>query len=256
MHQLFQPKRVAAFAILFALYQSAEGVGDLLLHSFAVQAALMTAMVLAAWPVGRWLLGARGYDAYALEPRRGALAWLIGGGTLAIAAKAAALAVGLRLGAYTVADSGFGLPAGSGLALVIAGAAAVTFIPSIAEDILTRGFWWRQSNPAWRGVGFVFGSSLIYVLNHVYRLADGPGVWVMLFCFGTAYAAALARSGSLWAAVGLHWGWNFANTVLDAAPGLSGDARLTPWISATVHLVLTAIIVLIPVARSSRPQPG
>ena len=43
------------FALLFVLYQSAEGVGQRLLHSFSVQAALMVACVLAAWPLSRWL---------------------------------------------------------------------------------------------------------------------------------------------------------------------------------------------------------
>ena len=64
-------RAATAFAILFVLYQAAEGIGGRLLGSFTVQAALMVAVVVAAWPLGRWL-GFRGYDAYALEWRRSA----------------------------------------------------------------------------------------------------------------------------------------------------------------------------------------
>lgn len=63
------------FACLFLLYQSAEGVGDRLLHSFPAQAGLMLACVVAAWPVSRWL-GFRGLDAFALPLRAWTLAWL------------------------------------------------------------------------------------------------------------------------------------------------------------------------------------
>ena len=43
------------FALLFVLYQSAEGVGGRLLHSEMVQSTLMVACVVAAWPLSRWL---------------------------------------------------------------------------------------------------------------------------------------------------------------------------------------------------------
>lgn len=43
------------FVLLFVLYQSAEGVGGRLLHSFAVQASLMLACVLVAWLLSRRL---------------------------------------------------------------------------------------------------------------------------------------------------------------------------------------------------------
>jgi hypothetical protein len=48
-------RRIVVFVALFALYQTAEGIGARLLHSFSVQAGLMLACVLAAWPLGHWL---------------------------------------------------------------------------------------------------------------------------------------------------------------------------------------------------------
>jgi hypothetical protein len=47
------------FALLFVLFQGAEGIGARALHSAAVQAVLMVACVVAAWPLSRWL-GYRG----------------------------------------------------------------------------------------------------------------------------------------------------------------------------------------------------
>lgn len=233
------------FAVLFLLYQSAEGVGERWLHSFAVQATLMVACVLAAWPLSQWL-GWKGYGAYALQlrPARG-WAWLAGGLMLALLGKAVAVATGLRLGVYTSASGGLAFEgfAGSALPMLLLG----TFIASLAEDILTRGFWYRAAGIRWRrGLAFVLFSSAIYVLNHLYRLERGPLEWAMLFCFGLAYATALWRSGSLWAAVGLHWGWNLANGLLAID---TIDPRRGAVLSAATHLVILLILLAVPVKR-------
>ena len=238
-------RAAVAFVVLFVLYQSAEGIGARLLGSFAVQAGLMLACVLAAWPLSRWL-GYRGYGAWALEIDARAASWLGAGLLLAFAAKAAALWVGLRSGIY--APSAETTQQG---AMVLLAALPMlvlsTFVPSIAEDILTRGFWYRGSGIAWRrGLAFVALSTLMYVLNHVYRLGDGPMEWLMLACFGLAYATALWRTGTLWAAVGLHWGWNLANAVLGTwMPVESTDATQAPLLSAATHLLMTAIVLVL-----------
>jgi hypothetical protein len=240
-------RRIAAFVILFALYQSAEGVGMLWLHSPALQAVLMIAALLAAWPVGRWLLGHRGYDAYALDLKPGWARLVLVGILLAALARLAAVFWGLANGTFV-----FGPPPASLTPIfwigMVAGAALSTFVASITEDILTRGFWLKASGVAWTGSAFVLASSAIYLLNHIYRLGDGPLAWMRIFCFGLAYAAAAWRWKSLWAAVGLHWGWNLTNTLLDGVVTIDA-ARPDgpPWLSAGAHLVLTAIVLLWPV---------
>lgn len=236
--------RVAiAFVLLFVLYQAAEGIGARLLGSFAVQAGLMLACVLAAWPLSRWL-GYRGLGAWALELDHRAVGWLAGGLLLAIVAKGAALWIGLRSGIYIHASDAApqAMPV---LLAVLPMLMLSTFVPSIAEDILTRGFWYRASGIAWRsGVAFVAFSTLAYVLNHVYRLGNGPLEWVMLACFGIAHATALWRTGSLWAAVGLHWGWNLANAALaTVVPMESADTAQVPLLSAAMHLLMTVAVI-------------
>lgn len=99
---------------------------------------------------------------------------------------------------------------------------------------------------------FVLASSAIYVLNHIYRLVDGPLAWLTLFCFGLAYAAALWRSGSLWAAVGLHWGWNLGNGGVDAVmPAVVADARLAPVLSIGAHLLMLLLVLAVPTSRAA-----
>lgn len=242
-----RPWRAAlAFLILFLLYQSAEGIGQRLLGSFAVQAALMLFCLLAAWPVGRFLLGYRGYDAYALEWRSRVPLWLFGGIALAGAAKLLAIGAGASLGYYAVGPVP-AAPDGLAIVSILALALVSTFVPSIAEDIVTRGFWWRV--PALRGTAFVLVTSAIYVLNHVYRLGNGPVEWVMLFCFGLAYAVAVVRTGSLWAAVGVHWGWNLANALIGSFLSVESLSDLTPMLSAIAHLLMAAVILALPRKR-------
>jgi len=252
-------RAVWVFVVLWLLYQSAEGVGGRWLHSRPVQAGLMLSCVALAWPLSRWL-GYRGYGAYALTRRHGWQTWLPAGLLLAVLAKFAAVWLGLTWGVYAPdmqATSGglAGLLPGLPLLLIS------TFVASLAEDILTRGFWYRAADIRWRGgVVFVLASSTIYVLNHVYRLADGPLEWLTLFCFGLAYAAALWRSGSLWAALGLHWGWNLGNGLVDALmPATVVDARAAPFLSIGAHLLMLLLILALPKSRpfafTMQPRP-
>ncbi|CAM5422614.1 hypothetical protein [Rhodanobacter lindaniclasticus] len=70
------------------------------LRGYPVQAGLMLACVLLAWPLSRWL-GYRGYGAYALTRRHGWQTWLSAGLLLAVLAKFGVVWLGLRLGVYT-----------------------------------------------------------------------------------------------------------------------------------------------------------
>ena len=228
-----------AFAILFVLYQSAEGIGGRWLGNFAVQAAFMVACVVAAWPLSRWL-GYRGYGAYALDLRPRSFGWLASGLALAMGAKAAAIGIGLQLGVLRADGEAASLLSALPMLLLS------TFVASIAEDILTRGFWYRAAGIAWqRGAAFVAFSTLAYVLNHIYRLGNGPMEWLLLASYGLAYGLAVWRTGTLWAAVGLHWGWNLANGVFALTwPTDVADAASAPLLSIAAHLVMAALVLL------------
>lgn len=177
--------------------------------------------------------------AWYLDARPGWLRLLILGLVLAIAAKCAAVVVGMWNGVYTVARSDG--PSGAPLAGMLAWLAVSTFIASTAEDIVTRGLVMRAFPKLRAHWSFIVISAALFVLNHIYRLYKGPVEWLTIFCFGLAYAAALYRTRSLWAAVGLHWGWNLANGLLDTFMQVDiARPTVAPFYSSAAHLVLLA----------------
>jgi len=239
-----------SFAVVFALYQSAEGIGGRLLHNGAVSAVLMLAAFLSAWPLSMWL-GYKGFGAYGLSLRRDAGRILLAGLLLMMCVRLAAVFVGVAAGAHSLAPLP-SVPSGLALAGVLVGAAITTFVPSVTEDILTRGFWLEAAKWKWPGLAYVLATSTIYVLNHLYRLGEGPVEWLRLFCFGLAYATAAWKYKTLWAAVGLHWGWNLTNALLDSFVDLNAtQPQTTALLSAGAHLVVAVIVLLVPRAAET-----
>jgi membrane protease YdiL (CAAX protease family) len=235
-----------AFALLFVLYQAAEVIGARLPGNVSVHAALLLVMVVGAWPLGRWL-GFRGYDAYALDARRSAPLLLAGGLALALLMKYVAVCVGMALNVYAATAPEATPVAAVSFLSSIPWALLVTLVPSLAEDILTRGFPYRAARIRWQPWMFVLVSSVFYVFNHIYRSGQGPSEWAVLFCYGLAYATALARTGSLWLAVGLHWGWNLANVLIgDILPHEVLSVSWAPFLSAAAHLIMMGVLFAIP----------
>lgn len=242
------PARLAlVFVILFAAYQLPEGLGQRVLHSMPVAVALLLMFLPVAWLCGR-MRGYRGLDAWYLRAPRWRV--LLGGCfALAVAAKLGALVLGTEIGVYKYA----GLSAdGASIVLTALWMLPYTFFPSIAEDIVTRGFVMRAFPALSTRWIFIPLSALVFVLNHIYRLANGPAEWAMLFCFGLAYAAALFYSRSLWAALGLHWGWNYLGQFSDNVASIDALTPNSWMLSALVHLLLLFAIMLF----SSRLGPA
>jgi membrane protease YdiL (CAAX protease family) len=231
-------------AVLFFFYQLPEGVGNpylLLLFPF-----------LAWW--GSRALGFSAMRAWYLDARPGWWQCLALGLVLAVVAKFAAVAIGTHTGVYTFAWADAG--SGAALAGTLAFLAFSTFIASSAEDILTRGLVLRAFPRLGGHWGFILVSAALFVLNHIYRLHKGPVEWLTIFCFGLAYAAALYRTRTLWAAVGLHWGWNLANNLVDTfAQSDIAQPAVAPLYSCAAHLVLLACALTL--MRPTRaPEPS
>ncbi len=241
------PRIAAAFLTIFALYQASEWWQTIHDPASPIGPALMVLALLAAWPLGRWL-GGRGYDAYGLERFPRWWLWLLGGMVLAAAAKAASLLWGPGTPVWTVAVPGFA---------AVAFMLLSTFVPSLVEDILTRGFLLRTIPVRLGGVAFVVLSAALYTANHVWRFDWGVTEQVRLFCMGLAYGAAAWRWRSLWGALALHWGWNLANALSEP---LVDIGEVTPeavrLIGAAAHLVLLAVILLLPAPKAKpRSEP-
>ncbi len=253
----FDRRIFLAFIVLFVVYQVPEGVGLRLLGSEAAFIGMMVGFHALAWVVGRVVLGARGFDAYEMRRTPGLVRNV--GVTLAMAAgmKILALIVGGALGVYAFTAPERGLGAAH-VGVMLVAIVAASYFPSAAEDIVTRGFWHRVLRPTLSPARFVAFSALVYVLNHVYRLANGPLEWLMLFCFGLAYATALVRTGSLWPAIGLHWGWNIMGHGLPLLVGV--EVRhdwASPLLAGGAHLLMLAALLAAPdlLVRGPGPRP-
>ena len=86
----------------------------------------------------------------------------------------------------------------------------MTSFPSIAEDILTRGYLYGHLFNKMKPWHWVLLSAVVYVLNHIWRLNEDPSVLVYLFLLGVVLASAVWKTKSLWLAFGIHWGANLA----------------------------------------------
>lgn len=240
------PRVIAAFLLLFAIYQAAEGLNAVFTPGSPIGPALMLAVVVVAWPVGRWL-GWRGYDAYGLDLNPRSFACLAGGVLLAALAKLSALMVGLVTGAYVASEAADGATmSANAVLLTLATAALFTFVPSIAEDIITRGFLLRTKPITRHFAVFAVLSAGLYTLNHTWRFDWGLSEQFRLFCFGLAYAAGAWRWRSLWGAVALHWGWNLWGMLSDTFLPLAVDVVQGRFLSAGAHLVILAVVLLLP----------
>ncbi|MCB9000186.1 MAG: CPBP family intramembrane metalloprotease [Bacteroidales bacterium] len=84
-----------------------------------------------------------------------------------------------------------------------------TLLPSLGEDILTRGylrvFWPENLNIKW----LILISAAVYVLNHIFRLTK-PDVMLYLLILGYLLMWCYVKTGTLWLTLGIHWGTNIA----------------------------------------------
>ena len=84
-----------------------------------------------------------------------------------------------------------------------------TLLPSLAEDLLTRGYlkaFWPEK---WNLNGLILLSAVVYVLNHIFRI-NKPDVMLYLFILGLFLMWAFIATGRLWLTLGIHWGSNIA----------------------------------------------
>jgi membrane protease YdiL (CAAX protease family) len=233
------PRLLAGFALIFVVYQGAEGLQTVIAPASPAGPTLMLAALVLAWPVGRWL-GGRGYDRFGLSLKPGWWAILLGGIGLAALAKLASLSLGLQTGVYSVSGTPYALTIAA-----IAAALMTTFVPSVAEDILTRGFLLGAAPVRLGFWSYTLLSALLYTANHIWRFDWGISEQIRLFCLGLAYGAAAWRWQSLWGAIALHWGWNLASVLADGMVATQTvDVVGGRMISAGAHLALLVVVLL------------
>lgn len=232
---------ILGFLVLFAGYHAAEYM-MLLRNSPTGFLALQAVFFLLAFLVARW----QGF--------KGLAAWGITGGSRGLRNLGTGLLVGgllyssyfitsLKTG-HSVIDS---IPPANQFLPAFLLFAFGTFFSSLSEDILTRGYLFRQFGEKIPPNGLVLLSALVYVLNHIYRLKDGPLVWLYLFIIGIFLMLALVRTKNIWLTLGLHWAGNIVyhttNSIITTKQLSSGDSGT--WLYIGFLLLLIPITIMI-----------
>lgn len=116
----------------------------------------------------------------------------------------------------------------------------MTAIPSLAEDILTRGYLFVHLNKQLTPWVWVLLSALVYVLNHIWRLNDGSAVLSYLFFLGLVLGYVVVKTKSLWLAFGIHWGANITFELVNTSVKVDASKHETEdtFVLAAVWLLL------------------
>lgn len=121
----------------------------------------------------------------------------------------------------------------------------MTFVPSLAEDILTRGYLYAHLKFLKPSI-WILISSIIYVLNHIWRLNEGISVLSYLFFLGLVLAISIIITKSLWLTFGIHWGANIAfecnNSFINTITLSKNNEPI--WILAITWLFLFVILII------------
>jgi membrane protease YdiL (CAAX protease family) len=231
-----------AFLAVWIPYQAAVGLQERFEFGGPLGPTLMAMSLLVAFLASWWLARRSLPDPFGLSFDRSTLPIILAGLLLATACRFAAGALAVASGIATDDAAG---TAGSLLGS-FSMALAIGAIPALAEDILTRGFPLfaaRGARPAWLLVSI---SALMFMLNHVWRFDWGVTEQVRLFCMGIAYALAAWRLNSLWAAFGLHLGWNGGAALVPLDISGTDAFRLE---TAAIHLLIAGLLLAIPKRR-------
>jgi membrane protease YdiL (CAAX protease family) len=228
---------VAGFVVLFFVYHFPEFFGQ-----FWITALFKIGFLVVAIIIGR-LQGWKGLEGYGISFNNNwyrvlATGLLIGFGAFVLSL---VVSIGFQVEQIqSIQSFQFFL---QNLPLIL----LMTFFPSIAEDILTRGYFYGHLKFLKPAV-WVLLSATIYVLNHIWRLNDGLPVLCYLFLLGLVLGICVLAKRSLWLALGIHWGANIAfemsNTGLRLR-FLSTKMDLSTWCLAAVWGLVSFALLFI-----------
>lgn len=231
-----RPLTVAAgFLLLFAIYHFPE-----FFSAFWIMALFKIGFLVAAFFLAR-AQGWRGLGGYGLGLTSNWLGHLTIGLVLGLAFFALSFYLSVLLGYESKTANSTIAAFASQLPMLL----LMTAVPSVAEDILTRGYLYAHLQKYMKPAYWVLLSAVVYVLNHIWRLGDGPAVLSYLMLLGLVLAYAVLITKSLWLAFGIHWGANIAyesTRALFTTTSTSDDAGT--WVLAGCWGVLLLLLIL------------
>lgn len=182
----------------------------------------------------RFLDGRRSLVSLGLDFKRAALPALWGcltGVLVAAAAYLLIVAAGGMKPAFSTAA--FAAPGGLVFAVVLlVGAAAM-------EELGFRGYPIKVMDEQWSRWAAILLTSALFAACHSVNPSVNPVGMINVFLAGVILALVYLKSGSLWAAIGFHFGWNFAEGPLlgSAVSGYGGFPTLLENVTAGPSLI-------------------
>ena len=201
-----------------------------------------------------------------LRPR-GAPAGLslgFGGGVLFLAITCGLIAL--------AGGAGFRPPFSAPAALAAAtGPLAYFAVLAALEELALRGYPIKVLDESWGRAGAVLSTSVVFSLLHLLNPGAGVLPFVNVALAGAILALLYLQSGSLWLAIGFHWGWNFAEGGVFGFPvsGVAFNPRLLKvatkgpvWLSGgsfgpegSVALTVTSAVLILLLVTKRIPYP-
>lgn len=205
---------VAGFAVVMLITNSIASA----LHNPV--AALIVGPILAALVIALYIWAGRRVERRDVTDasRTGAARHLLIGAAGGLALSAVTVGILAFLGAYTI--TGWGSLAG---ALAVAGTMCAI---AVSEEVFFRGVVFRFVQGRWGAVIALGVSAIIFGLVHL--LNPGASLWgavAIMIEAGLMLGAAYLATGSLWLAIGLHFGWNFATVGIFGTVTSGAEAR-------------------------------
>jgi membrane protease YdiL (CAAX protease family) len=195
-------KAIFVFCMLFIVYHSAEYM-IVFKNNPSYFFVLQGLFFILAWLLGHWY-SQNGLAAWGLSFNRKKIRLMIIGFAMGIVLYGIPFAVSLFLGVEEIIK----IPHLKTIIISSLPFAIGVFFSSFSEDILTRGILYAKFHATSKPYLLAIGSALIYLLNHIYRLSDGPVSWIYLFMLGLALVIPLINTKNLWLTGVMHWSGN------------------------------------------------
>ncbi len=230
------PSVVSGFLLLFVVYHLPE-----FFSAFWVAAVFKIGFLILSFAVARWQ-GLKGLQAYGLGLKKGWLGYLLRG----IMTGIFFYSLSILLSVLFKYESISGKPDLTQFLSRAPMIVLMTAIPSLAEDILTRGYLIPHLMNRLRANEWILLSAAVFVLNHIWRLNDGLAIISYLFILGISLALVVGLTKSLWLAFGIHWGANicFESSSMMVPTQSTNHDQANTWILALSYLLLFIFLIL------------
>ncbi len=195
-------KIVIIFTVLFLVYHSAEYA--IVFKNNALAFFLFQGLFFVlAWVFGNWY-SANGLTAWGLPFRRKAFKFIIFGIIMGVFLYGLPFILSLYLGVEQIVK----IPNTRNIFNASLPFAVGVLFSSFSEDVLTRGIIYAHFHSKIKPQWLAIGSAFIYLLNHIYRLTDGPESWSYIFMLGIVLIIPVLITKNLWLTGAMHWAGN------------------------------------------------